>query len=100
MELTVDIDRLIGDAHRQALKPGARLKAAASCFPVYGFEALKAGLEQVDALADLGPEGTCDPPPRLTTRLADTQPVMLQCRSGVLFFPSIDVFPRRSSRHD
>jgi hypothetical protein len=32
------------------LKPGARLKVAASCFSMYAFEALKAELEQVDEL--------------------------------------------------
>jgi hypothetical protein len=32
------------------LKPGARLKVAASCFSMYAFEALKEQLEQVDEL--------------------------------------------------
>ena len=50
MELIDNINRLLGDDLKQALKPGARLKVAASCFSIYAFEALKAELEQVDEL--------------------------------------------------
>jgi hypothetical protein len=50
MELIDNINRLLGDDLKQALKPGARLKIAASCFSIYAFEALKAELEQVDEL--------------------------------------------------
>ncbi len=50
MELIDNINRLLGDDLRRALKPGARLKVAASCFSMYAFEALKAELEQVDEL--------------------------------------------------
>ena len=40
MELINNISRLLGDDLRRALKPGARLKVAASCFSMYAFEAL------------------------------------------------------------
>jgi hypothetical protein len=50
MELIDNINRLLGDDLKRALKPGARLKLAASCFSMYAFEALKAELEQVDEL--------------------------------------------------
>lgn len=50
MELIDNISRLLGDDLKRALKPGARLKVAASCFSMYGFESLKAELEQVDEL--------------------------------------------------
>ena len=48
MELIDNINRLLGDDIKQVLKPGVRLKVAASCFSIYAFEALKAALEQVD----------------------------------------------------
>ncbi len=41
MELIDNINRLLGDDLKQTLKPGARLKIAASCFSMYAFEALK-----------------------------------------------------------
>ncbi len=50
MELIDNINRLLGDDLKQALKPGARLKVAASCFSMYAFEALKAELEQASEL--------------------------------------------------
>lgn len=50
MELIDNINRLLGDDLKRALKSGARLKVAASCFSMYAFEALKAELEQVDEL--------------------------------------------------
>ena len=50
MELIDNINRLLGDDLKQALKPGARLKVAASCFSMYAFEALKAELEQIDEI--------------------------------------------------
>jgi hypothetical protein len=50
MELIDNINRLLGDDLKRSLKPGARLKVAASCFSMYAFEALKAELEQVDEL--------------------------------------------------
>ena len=50
MELIDNINRLLGDDLKQALKPGARMKVAASCFSMYAFEALKAELENIDEL--------------------------------------------------
>lgn len=41
MELIDNINRLLGDDLKRTLKPGARLKVAASCFSMYAFEALK-----------------------------------------------------------
>ena len=50
MELIDNINRLLGDDLKQALKPCARLKIAASCFSMYAFEALKVELEKIDEL--------------------------------------------------
>jgi Helicase conserved C-terminal domain/SNF2-related domain len=50
MELLDNINRLLGDDLKQALKPSARLKIAASCFSMYAFEALKAELEKIEGL--------------------------------------------------
>ena len=50
MELIDNINRLLGDDLKQTLKPGARLKIAASCFSIYAFEALKAELEKIESL--------------------------------------------------
>lgn len=51
MELIDNINRLLGDDLKQTLKPGARLKIAASCFSMYAYEALKAELETIDELS-------------------------------------------------
>lgn len=51
MELIDNITRLLGDDLKQTLRPGARLKIAASCFSMYAFEALKAELEKIDDLS-------------------------------------------------
>jgi SNF2 family DNA or RNA helicase len=50
MELIDNISRLLGDDLKQTIKPGTRLKIAASCFSMYAFEALKAELEKVEEL--------------------------------------------------
>jgi hypothetical protein len=50
MELIDNINRLLGDDLKQTLKPGARLKIAASCFSMYAFEALKSELDKIDEL--------------------------------------------------
>ncbi|MFB2539446.1 hypothetical protein [Acinetobacter sp. c3-l95] len=50
MELIDNISRLLGDDLKQTLRPGARLKVAASCFSMYAFEALKAELGKIDEL--------------------------------------------------
>lgn len=41
MELIDNINRLLGDDIKQALKLGSRLKVAASSFSMYAFEARK-----------------------------------------------------------
>lgn len=50
MELIDNINNLLGDDLKQTLKPGSRLKIAASCFSMYAFEALKQELEQIEEL--------------------------------------------------
>ena len=50
MELIDNINHLLGDDLKQTIKPGARLKIAASCFSMYAFEALKSELEKVEEL--------------------------------------------------
>ncbi|KMY30063.1 hypothetical protein [Aeromonas caviae] len=51
MELIDNINRLLGDDLKQTLRPGARLKIAATCFSMYAFEALKAepGIQIISA---------------------------------------------------
>lgn len=43
MELIDNINRLLGDDLKQALKPDARLKVASSCFSMYSFGAHNLG---------------------------------------------------------
>ncbi len=50
MELIDNINCLLGDDLKQTIKPGARLKIAASCFSIYAFEALKIELEKIEEL--------------------------------------------------
>lgn len=50
MEILDNITRLLGDDLKGSLVPGSRLKVAASCFSIYAYEALKAELEQVEAV--------------------------------------------------
>ena len=50
MELIDNINRLLGDDLKGVIRPGARLRVAASCFSIYAFEALKSELEQIDSL--------------------------------------------------
>ena len=50
MELIDNISRLLGDDLKQSIKPGARLKIAASCFSMYAFEALKDELEKIEEM--------------------------------------------------
>jgi len=49
MKLIDNINDLLGDDFKSAIKPGARLKIAASCFSIYAFEALKRELEMVES---------------------------------------------------
>ncbi len=51
MELIDNINRLLGDDLKHSLKPGARVKIAASCFSMYAFEALKTELEKIEELS-------------------------------------------------
>jgi hypothetical protein len=69
MELIDNINRLLGDDLKQTLKPGARLKIAASCFSMYAFEALKAELEKIDELSFIFTSPTFTPA-RSPTRFA------------------------------
>jgi hypothetical protein len=50
MEIIDNINRLLGDDLKQTLRPGAKLKIAASYFSMYAYEALKAELEEIDEL--------------------------------------------------
>src|SRR4051812_2179591 len=50
MEIIDNVSSLLGDDLKQAIKPGCKLKIAASCFSIYAFEALKAQLEKVESL--------------------------------------------------
>jgi hypothetical protein len=50
MEIIDNINRLLGDDLKNVLKPGSKLKVAASCFSIYAYEALKAELEKIDSL--------------------------------------------------
>ena len=50
MEIIDNISRSLGDDLKRSLKPGAKLKVAASCFSMYAYEALKAELEQIEEL--------------------------------------------------
>src|SRR3546814_106841 len=43
-------DLLLGDDRKQTLRPGAKLKIAASCFSMYAYEALHTELEKIDSL--------------------------------------------------
>lgn len=47
MDLIDNINSLLGDDLKQTLQPNARLKIAASCFPMYAIEALKVELENI-----------------------------------------------------
>lgn len=51
MELIDNINHLLGDDLKRAIRPGGRLKIAASCFSMYAYEALKDELEQVEHLS-------------------------------------------------
>jgi superfamily II DNA or RNA helicase len=50
MQILDNINALWGDDLKKTLKPGAKLKIAASCFSIYAYEALKKELEKVDSL--------------------------------------------------
>jgi superfamily II DNA or RNA helicase len=50
MDVIDNINHRLGDDLKNTVKPGARLRIAASCFSIYAFEALKAELEQIESL--------------------------------------------------
>lgn len=50
MELIDNINKLFGEDLKGSLKPGAKLKIAASCFSIYAYVALKKELENIDSL--------------------------------------------------
>ena len=50
MEIIDNINHLLGDNLKQTIKPGSKLKIAASCFSIYAFEALKKELESIEQL--------------------------------------------------
>jgi len=50
MEVLDNISRLLGDDLKGSLRPGAKVRIAASSFSIYAFEALKRELEAVEAL--------------------------------------------------
>ncbi|RFC31363.1 MAG: hypothetical protein DID91_2727704087 [Candidatus Nitrotoga sp. MKT] len=50
MEIIDNINNLLGDSLKQTLKPGSKLKIAASCFSIYAYEALELELERIESL--------------------------------------------------
>src|SRR2546422_7659843 len=49
IELIDNINQLLGDSLKRSIRPGMKLKIAASCFSIYAFEALKAELEAIES---------------------------------------------------
>lgn len=50
MEIIDNVNDLLGENLKNAIRPGSKLKVAASCFSIYAYEALKEELEQVEAV--------------------------------------------------
>lgn len=50
MEIIDNINQLLGENLKQTIKPGSKLKIAASCFSIYAFEALRKELERVESV--------------------------------------------------
>ena len=50
MEVLDNISRLLGDDLKEAVRPGAKVRIAASSFSIYAFEAPRRKLENVEAL--------------------------------------------------
>lgn len=50
MHIIDNINTLLGDDLKAALRPKARLKVAASCFSIYAYEALKSQLAKIESL--------------------------------------------------
>lgn len=51
MELIDNINQLLGDNLKASIRPGGKMKIAASCFSIFAYEALKSELEQVEELS-------------------------------------------------
>ena len=50
MRLIDNINSLLGEDLKGTLKPGSKLKIAASCFSIYAYVALKKELENIESL--------------------------------------------------
>lgn len=50
MEIIDNINGLLGEDLKKSVKPGGKLRIAASCFSIYAYEALKEELAKVDAV--------------------------------------------------
>mgnify|MGYP005842848227 CR=1 FL=1 len=50
MEIIDNINLLLGDNLKRAIKPESKLKIAASCFSIYAYEALKTELSKIESL--------------------------------------------------
>lgn len=50
MEVIDNISHLLGEDLKATIKPGAKLKIAASCFSIFAYEALKSELEKIESL--------------------------------------------------
>lgn len=50
MEIIDNINQLLGDSLKRAIRPESKLKIAASCFSIYAYESLKTELQQIDSL--------------------------------------------------
>jgi hypothetical protein len=50
METIDNLNTLLGDGVKQNLRPGSKLRLAASCFSMYAYEALKEELEKIEPL--------------------------------------------------
>jgi len=50
MEIIDNINQLLGDNLKSAIKPKSKLRIAASCFSIYAYEALKEELRKIDSL--------------------------------------------------
>ena len=50
MEIIDNINHLLGDNLKQTIRPGSKLKIAASCFSIYAFEVQKKDLKALSKL--------------------------------------------------
>ncbi|MGQ3684846.1 MAG: helicase-related protein [Candidatus Loosdrechtia sp.] len=50
MEIIDNINQLLGDNLKNAIRPESKLKIAASCFSIYAYESLKTEFQQIDSL--------------------------------------------------